>query len=100
MSNYRPISLLPVFSKTLERAVYNRLLNFLNKCNIITDCQYGFRPGHSTSTAIMQLVYNVLKVFEGNDILIGLFLDLSKAFDTLDHDILLKKNFIIMEFEE
>ena len=91
MSNYRPIYILPVFSKILERAVYNRLLLFLNKCNIITDCQYGFRPGHSTSTAVMHFNYNVLKSFENNNILMGLFLDLSKAFDTLDHTILLKK---------
>ena len=91
LSNYRPISILPIFSKILERAVFNRLLKFLNKCNIITDCQYGFRPGHSTSSALTHFIYNVLQTFENNEILIGLFLDLSKAFDTLDHDILLKK---------
>ena len=91
LTNYRPISLLPVFSKILERAVYNRLLHFLTKCNIITGCQYGFRPGHSTSHAIIHLINNIIKVFENNEILIGLFLDLSKAFDTLDHEILIKK---------
>ena len=56
VSNYRPISILPVFSKILERAVYNRLFMFLNKCNIITECQYGFRPGHSTTNAIMHFI--------------------------------------------
>ena len=89
--NYRPISVLPVFSKILEKCFYNRLVLFLEECNILSDHQYGFRSGHSTSTALLELVNKVVKCFDNREIMLGLFLDLSKAFDTLDHTILLEK---------
>ena len=89
--NYRPISVLSVFSKILEKCFYNRLFKFFNECNIISDHQYGFRPGHSTSSALLELIQKVSNCFDKKDILLGLFIDLSKAFDTLDHFILLGK---------
>ena len=91
MSNYRPISVLPLFSKILERCVFNRVIKFLDKCNIIIDNQFGFRPKYSTSFALVDFLYNVLNALDRKEITIGLFLDLSKAFDSLDHHILLDK---------
>ena len=91
MSNYRPISVLPVFSKIFERCIYTRLLHFITKCNIINNNQYGFRAGHSTSSALIDFVHKVGSAIDNEETTIGLFLDLTKAFDTLDHSILLEK---------
>ena len=89
--NYRPISLLTTFSKILERIVYVRLQNFLNKHNIISNFQFGFRQKHSTSHAILTFTEKITKAIDKFNHTIGVFLDLSKAFDTIDHEILLYK---------
>ena len=89
--NYRPISLLPVFSKILERLMYNRLYNFLTEHNILSMNQFGFRKKYSTFLPLMDLVDNITKNIDGGNYSIGIFLDLSKAFDTIDHIILLDK---------
>ena len=90
-SNYRPISLLPVFSKILERLLYNRLFNFFNSNNIQGDSQYGFRRGFSTEMALADTLNRITcELDEGNSV-IGLFLDLKKAFDTVNFVILLRK---------
>ena len=89
--NYRLISLLPVFSKILERLMYNRLYNFLTEHNILSMNQFGFRKKYSTFLALMDLVDNISKNIDGGNYSIGIFLDLSKAFDTIDHTILLDK---------
>ena len=91
MSNYRPIAILPVFSKILEKIIYHRLYDFLQNKNILTDNQFGFRKKYSTSLAIFNLTESVLKEMEKGNFCIGLFMDLSKAFDTIDHHILLNK---------
>ena len=91
LGNYRPISLLPVISKILEKVIYFRLYNFLDKNNALYSSQYGFRSGHSTMHAVTELLSNVLNGFENKKFAIGLFLDLSKAFDTIDHEILVCK---------
>lgn len=90
-TNYRPISLLPVFSKILERIVHKRLYNFLIQNDLLYNSQYGFRNQHSTVNAITEFVGKIVKGFEKNEYTLGVFLDLSKAFDTIDHNILLKK---------
>jgi len=90
-SNYRPISLLPCFSKILERLIYNRLDNFLSRCKILHDNQYGFRKHHSTDLALLDIYNKISSSLDLNHHTIGLFLDLSKAFDTINHDILLTK---------
>jgi hypothetical protein len=91
VSNYRPISVLPAFSKILERLVYNRLLDFINKYDILSQNQFGFRKNISTSMALLELVDNISNSIEKNEHTIGIFLDLAKAFDTVNHNILLKK---------
>ena len=68
VNNYRPISVLPIFSKIFEKCLYNRLLNFLNQCNILSNSQYGFRPGHSTSSALADLVYKVTNALDNKKI--------------------------------
>ena len=91
MKNYRPVSLLPVFSKILERIVYNRLFHYLIKHSILHPSQYGFQKHLSTEQAILELQDRLLDILNNKECCIGIFMDLSKAFDTLDHRILLKK---------
>ena len=89
--NYRPISLLPVISKILEKIIHSRLTNFFKKYNILYEGQYGFRKLRSTTDAILDLTGNILDGFNRNMYTIGLFLDMTKAFDSIKHDTLLKK---------
>lgn len=90
-NNYRPVSLLPSCSKILERIVFTRLHKFLDKYSLLTPSQYGFRPNFSTELAILELQNSIINNLSCNKQTIGLFLDLSKAFDCLNHEILLKK---------
>jgi len=89
--NYRPISVLPCFSKIFEKVVNNRLLYYLDSHGILNGNQYGFRKGHSTYMALIDLYDHISKAVEDREYSAGVFIDLSKAFDTLNHDILLKK---------
>lgn len=91
MSNYRPISVLPTFSKILEKIMHKRLLHYLEENNIITDRQFGFREKFSTSLAVTKLVDRISDELDHRKYNIGVFLDLSKAFDTINHMILLGK---------
>ena len=90
-NNYRPISLLLTLSKLLEKIVCEKVYSFLNQTNQIYMGQYGFRSGHSCKNVIGELISAVLKGFQSNKYTVGVFLDLSKAFDTLKHKILLEK---------
>lgn len=91
LNNYRPISLLPTISKIFEKVILKRTLFFLNSQNILYMKQYGFRPNHSTIDAVIDFTQNVYETFEKKEHGIGIFLDLSKAFDTINHKILLQK---------
>ena len=90
-NNYRPISVLPLFSKVLERLVYNRLYNFFIMNNLLSPNQYGFRKNCSTEFALIELYDHILKCINTNKHAITIFMDLSKAFDTLSHSVLLSK---------
>ena len=90
-NNYRPVSLLCVLSKVFEKVMYNRLLEFLETYKILTNSQFGFRKSHSTYMALMTLMDRLITSLENDEHVIGIFLDFSKAFDTVDHAILLKK---------
>lgn len=90
-NNYRPISTLSVFNKIFEKLLVNRLVKYLSKRKILYKFQYGFRQGSSTQTAILELVDDIIKEVDSKKSVGALFLDLKKAFDTLDHSILLKK---------
>lgn len=89
--NYRPISLLPTFSKILEKLMYTRLMSFINKFNILSNCQYGFRAGRNTSDALCNLSNYISEQFDNGLDVLGIFIDISKAFDSLSHQILLNK---------
>ena len=89
--NYRPISVLPCLSKILEKIMYNRLYDYLVKHDILFKKQFGFQKGHSTEHALLELISEISDSFEQNKYTIGVFIDLSKAFDTVDHDILISK---------
>ena len=90
-TNYRPISLLPVILKVLEHIIYKRTYNFLVNNSLLYTSQYGFRKYHSCEHAIQELVGSILKGNERNKHTAAIFLDLSKAFDTLNHEVLLCK---------
>jgi len=91
MNNYRPISLLSNFAKILEKIVYNRLVEFLCDKNIISQRQFGFRKGHSTTHPMSLLLNNIGNALNGKKHSIVIFCDLKKAFDTCNIEILLKK---------
>ena len=91
ISNYRPISLLPSISKILEKIIFKQLSTYLNEHKLLYDSQYGFRAGHTTELASIELIDKITQDLDKGKIPISIFLDLSKAFDTLDHVILLQK---------
>ena len=91
LTNYRPISILPSLSKILEKIIYKRLYIFLQVNDILIPNQYGFRKHYSTDFAIIKLLNKITECFANKEHLIGIFMDLSKAFDTIDHNILMYK---------
>ena len=86
-NNYRPISLLPQFSKSLEKLFNNRLDSFTAKYDIFSKSQYGLRSNRSTSMALVKLLENT----DDKKITVWVFIDLKKAFDTIDHKLILRK---------
>lgn len=89
--NYRPIALLSNISKIFERVIYNRLLDFFDRCAILADSQNGFRKNRSTSRAIYVAITNIIESLNNNVNTIAIFLDLSKAFDSVNYEKLLEK---------
>ena len=89
--NYWPTSLLMTISKLLEKIIYKRVYSFLKLNGTLFDHQYGFRMKRSCEQAILDLIGNLLQACNANLKSTSLFLDLSKAFDTLNHEVLLSK---------
>ena len=91
LDNYRPVSILPLFGKILEKLIYSRLYSFFSSSGTIYENQFGFRKHHSTSHAVNFSVNHILNEIEQKNHVIGIFIDLSKAFDTISHEKLLHK---------
>jgi len=89
--NYRPISLLNIFSKVLEKLMSKRLMSFLKRNKILYDLQFGFRTGHSTSLALIDIHDRIQDALDSGKCVLGLYIDLKKAFDTVNHSILMTK---------
>ena len=91
INNYRPISLLSNINKVLEKLMHKRLSSFLSKHKCLYDLQFGFRKKHSTTHTLMYLTETVRKAIDNDNFACSIFIDLQKAFDTVDHDVLLYK---------
>ena len=88
VSSYRPICSLSPFSKIFERIIYDRMIKFIDKNDIFSKSQFGFRKNVSTETALINFIDFVHKGLTARQSVGALFMDLSKAFDVMDHDIL------------
>ena len=91
LSNYRPISLLPAISKIFEKAIYLQTYEYFCENNLFFPSHYGFRKGHYTEFAGLEEVEKIIEQMDKGNIPVTIYLDLSKAFDTIDHHILLEK---------
>ena len=91
VNNYRPISLLSNINKIFEKLMFSRIYSFLTLHNCIYELQYGFRAKHSTMHALVSITEKIRDSLDAGNFACGIFIDLQKAFDTVDHDILLKK---------
>jgi len=96
-SSYRPISNLSVLSKLLERLVVRQLLDYLTSADLFPTLLSGFRSGHSTETAILRVLSDIILVVDHGDVAGLVLLDLSAAFDTVDHDILLQRLWVTFD---
>ena len=90
-TNYKPVSALPVFSKLIERLMYNRLVSYINENHLLCKYQFGFQAGKATYMALIVLIEKITEALDKGESVIGIFLDFSKAFDTVDHGVLLVK---------
>ncbi len=90
-TNYRPMVILPTISKILEKVIHKTLYEFLKINSSLYNSQYRFRKGHSTNQAVIALISKIINGFDNQEYTLGIFLDLSKAFDMIDHKTLLRE---------
>ena len=90
-SNFRPISIIPTISKAVERVVQRQLYHYLSSNHLLFGNQHGFRPHHSTETALVTAADHILTAADSGEISLMCLIDLSKCFDVIDHDVLLSK---------
>ena len=91
VNNYRPISLLSNLNKIFEKTIYKRIYDFMCNFNCLNELQFGFRAKHSTTHALIKITDSIKKAIDDNNFSCGVFIDLQKAFDTVNHKILLYK---------
>ena len=91
INNYRPISILSTINKIFEKILHTRLTNYIENFNLLYKYQFGFRKNHSTEHALIEIVDQIRFSIDNSQLTCGIFIDLSKAFDTVDHNILLGK---------
>lgn len=91
LNNFRPISILPILSKVIEKHAHDSLLSYLESYKLIHNTQSGFRPNHSCETALLYMIDKWLQAIDKGDLVGVIFVDFRKAFDLVDHNILLKK---------
>ena len=92
LDNYRPISLLSIFDKIIEKLIHKRLYNFLEHHNILFPNQFGFRKNNSTTFSLARITERIKETIGNKKYGCGVFIDFKKLFDTVNHNILLKKN--------
>ena len=91
MDNFRPISLLSNIDKIFEKLVHKRLTSYFNQYNLFFERQFGFRKSHSTNHTLITLTEEIRQYLDNGKFSCGVFIDLRKAFDTVNHEILLRK---------
>ena len=89
--NYRPVALLSIFSKILEKAIFIQTVEYLESNNLLHPSHHGFRSGHNTCTALIEMYDTWIDAIENEEIVAVIFIDMSAAFDVVDHTILLEK---------
>ena len=90
-NNYRPISLLCIISKVLEKHIHTKMLAFLDSTRFLSDDQWGFRPAHSTASALASATHDWFTILDSGSSVGAVFFDLKKAFDSVPHSLLLDK---------